>query len=88
MRIWFNKVNESRRSMVEVDANEVHIGRDPSNGVVLRSPLVSRHHAVIRHVDGELELENLGVNSCMVGETEVMLDGAVEFSVIPIKKKE
>ncbi len=80
MKIWFNKVNESRRSMVEVDADEVHIGRDPSNGVVLRSPLVSRHHAVVRRVDGELELENLGANSCLVGEDEVLGGNTVRFS--------
>lgn len=79
MKIWFNKVNESRRSMVEVQADEVRIGRDPNNGVVLRSPLVSRHHAVVRADNGELELENLGANSCLVGEEEVMGGSRVRF---------
>ncbi|MFW6169151.1 MAG: ATPase, T2SS/T4P/T4SS family [Planctomycetota bacterium] len=79
MKIWFNKVNESRRSMVDVEANEVRIGRDPNNGVVLRSPLVSRHHAVVRIDNGELELENLGANSCLVGEDEVMGGSRVRF---------
>jgi pilus assembly protein CpaF len=80
MKIWFNKVNESRRSMVEVGADEVHIGRDPSNGVVLRSPLVSRHHAVVRVVNGQLELENVGANSCLVGDEEVMGGDYVRLS--------
>jgi Flp pilus assembly CpaF family ATPase len=79
MKIWFNKVNESRRSMVDVESDEVHIGRDPSNAVVLRSPLVSRHHAVVRVINGELELENLGANSCLVGEDEVMGGSRVRF---------
>ena len=72
MKIWFNKVDESRRQSVDFLANEVRIGRDPSNDVVLKSPLVSRRHAVVRRVDGQLELENVGVNSCLVGEKEVL----------------
>ena len=48
MKVWYNKVNDSRRSMVETDDPDVRIGRDPDNIVVLRSPLVSRHHAVVR----------------------------------------
>ncbi|MGO8750118.1 MAG: ATPase, T2SS/T4P/T4SS family [Thermoguttaceae bacterium] len=71
MKIWFNKINESRRSMVEVAAQEVTIGRDPSNTVVLASPLVSRHHAVVRLRGGQLHLENVGLNSCVVGDVEV-----------------
>ena len=33
MKIWFNKVNESRRSVVESEADEVYIGRDETNNV-------------------------------------------------------
>ena len=73
MKIWFNKVSESRRTVVDFAGNEVKVGRDPSNDVVLTSPLVSRRHAVIRRSgSGELELENVGVNSCLVGDTEVL----------------
>ncbi len=72
MKIWFNKISESRRSIVEVDDPEVTIGRDPSNRVVLQSPLVSRRHAVVHVADGKLRLENVGLNSCIVGEEEVL----------------
>ncbi len=72
MKIWYNKINESRRSMVEVDDSDVTIGRDPSNGVCLQSPLVSRHHAVVRLDDGKLHLQNVGLNSCLVGDEEVL----------------
>ncbi len=72
MKVWYNKISESRRSMVDVPEAEVSIGRDPSNNVVLASPLVSRHHATVRILDGKLHLDNLGLNSCVVGETEVL----------------
>jgi len=72
MKIWYNKISESRRSMVEVGDSEVTIGRDPSNSVILQSPLVSRQHAVVRIDNGQLELENVGLNSCVVGDEEVL----------------
>ena len=80
MKIWFNKINESRRSMVELTNEVVEIGRDATNHVVLRSPLVSRRHAVVRVLNGELELENVGLNSCLVGETEVLGGERTKFS--------
>lgn len=72
MKIWYNRINESRRAMVEVAASEVTIGREPGNHVVLESPLVSRRHAVVRLADGKLALENVGLNSCVVGDEEVL----------------
>jgi Flp pilus assembly CpaF family ATPase len=71
MKIWYNKIHDSRRSVVELNVPEIRIGRDATNTLVLPSPLVSREHAVVRLVDGKLELENIGLNSCLVGDTEV-----------------
>jgi len=79
MKIWFNKISESRRTLVETDRAEVTIGRDPDNVVVLQSPLVSRHHAVVRAANGQLLLENVGLNSCLVGEVEVGGSQTVAF---------
>ncbi len=79
MKIWYNKINESRRSLIEVDGTEVTIGRDPENAVVLQSPLVSRHHAVVRMTNGQLHLENVGLNSCLVGDVEVTGSQTVAF---------
>jgi Flp pilus assembly CpaF family ATPase len=79
MKIWYNKISESRRSLVEVDGTEVTIGRDPENTVVLQSPLVSRHHAVVRMSNGQLHLENVGLNSCLVGDVEVTGSQTVVF---------
>jgi pilus assembly protein CpaF len=81
MKIWFNKVNESRRSMVETEDAEIRIGREATNSIVLRSPLVSRNHAVVRRSNGKLELENVGVNSCLVGETEVLGGESIQFDI-------
>ncbi|MHB1036303.1 MAG: ATPase, T2SS/T4P/T4SS family [Pirellulales bacterium] len=80
MKIWYNKINESRRSMVELTESEIHIGRDPANDIVLPSPLVSRRHAIVRSVEGRLELENVGLNNCLVGETEVLGGQTAEFA--------
>ena len=79
MKIWFNKISESRRTLVEFDGTEVSIGRDPENVVVLQSPLVSRHHAVVRMSNGQLQLENVGLNSCLVGDVEVTGSQTVVF---------
>ncbi len=72
MKIWFNKINESRRNVVEVSGSQITIGRDASNAVCLQSPLVSRQHAIVRVNNGKLVLENVGLNSCVVGEEEVL----------------
>ncbi len=80
MKVWYNRVNESRRSLVEVEGAEVAIGRDPANTVVLQSPLVSRRHAVVQLTNGKLRLENVGLNSCVVGDSEVLGGQSVEFA--------
>ncbi len=80
MKIWYNKIHDSRRSMVDLAEAEIRIGRDPSNSLVLPSPLVSREHALVRFVDGKLELENVGLNSCLVGDTEVFGGQTAIFS--------
>jgi Flp pilus assembly CpaF family ATPase len=72
MKVWFNKVHESRRQVLDVAGSELTIGRDAGNTLVLASPLVSRRHAVVKLLNGELQLENVGLNSCLVGETEVL----------------
>ncbi|GAB6165565.1 hypothetical protein JCM19992_15650 [Thermostilla marina] len=73
MKIWYNRINDSRRTVLEVDADEISIGRDATNTVVLPSPLVSRRHAMVQLLeDGRLRLENVGLNSCVVGDEELL----------------
>ena len=80
MKVWFNKVHDSRRSLVETDDSVIRIGRDGGNTVVLQSPLVGKRQAVVRRDNGLLTLENLGINSCVVGETEVLGGQSCEFA--------
>ena len=63
MKIWFNKVHDSRRQQIETDETEISIGRDRSNVLTLQSPLVSKRQAVIRSDEGKLQFENVGINS-------------------------
>lgn len=88
MKIWFNRVNESRRSILEIQDRdedgelvdvEISIGRDPSNALVLESPLVSRQHAIIRRLDEHFEFENVGLNACLVGDRDVGVGETVRF---------
>lgn len=80
MKVWFNKVHDSRRAMVEVSETEITIGRDASNTIVLQSPLVSKRHAIVRNDNGRLHLQMVGINGCMVGETEVLGGESIDFS--------
>lgn len=80
MKVWYNKIHDSRRTMVEVNDGVIHIGRDPSNTIVLQSPLVSKRHAIVTNDNGKLRLENVGINGCLVGETEVLGGQTLEFS--------
>ena len=79
MKIWYNKVQDSRRSMLDVNEAEITIGRDSANTVVLQSPLVSKRHAIVRLQGGKLQLQNVGLNGCMVGSLEVLGGETVEF---------
>jgi len=88
MKIWFHRINDSGRTIFEIeDKNaagdhidtEITIGRDPSNMLVLASPLVSRNHAVIRRRGKNFEFENVGLNACLIGETDVGVGQTVVF---------
>ena len=80
MKVWFNKVQDSRRSMVEVSETTIHIGRDQANTIVLQSPLVSKRHAIVTQDNGQLRLENVGINGCLVGDVEVLGGQSIEFT--------
>ena len=45
-----------------------------------QSPLVSKRHAIVTQQNGKLQLENVGINGCMVGETEVLGGQSLEFT--------
>jgi Flp pilus assembly CpaF family ATPase len=79
MKIWYNRLHDSRRTLAEIDAAEIRIGRDPNNDIVLPSPLVSKRHAIVTREQGQLKLENVGVNGCLVGDVEVLGGSSLTF---------
>jgi Flp pilus assembly CpaF family ATPase/pSer/pThr/pTyr-binding forkhead associated (FHA) protein len=80
MRVWYNKIHDSRRTLVDCDEDVIQVGRDADNTIVLKSPLVSKHQAVVSANNGRLRLENVGMNSCMVGDVEVIGGEAIDFA--------
>jgi transcriptional regulator with GAF, ATPase, and Fis domain len=59
-------------SIVEIDEDEVFIGRDRSNQLSLDDKSVSRRHAVIKRVEGEFRITDLGShNGTLVNETTI-----------------
>ena len=80
MKVWYNKIHDSRRTMVEIADPVIRIGRELSNTIVLSSPLVSKRHAIVTQQNGKLRLENVGINGCMVGEVEVLGGQSLEFT--------
>jgi Flp pilus assembly CpaF family ATPase len=79
VKVWLNKINDSRRTLIEVPGIEATLGRDPANQIVLESPLVSRRHAVVRRAGEQYTLENLGLNSCQVGDINVPSGESLSF---------
>jgi Flp pilus assembly CpaF family ATPase/pSer/pThr/pTyr-binding forkhead associated (FHA) protein len=80
MKIWYNKIHDSRRSVLETEDDAIHIGRDEANTVVLKSPLVSKRQAIVRRDNGKLRLENIGINSCMIGDVELIGGESTTFA--------
>jgi len=79
MKIWYHKVHESRRNTLDVDGDTATIGRDTGNTLVLNSPLISRRHMVVKLSGTDLTLENVGLNSCLVGDSEVLGGQTITF---------
>lgn len=69
MRIWYNNVIDSNRTLVEVHGNRIRLGRAPHNEIVLDSPYVAEEAAALYQKSGKWELVVLGMNGAQVGET-------------------
>ena len=55
----------------EVERKSISIGRSEDNDIVLRNRLVSRNHARIAFLAGELYVKNFGRNGCYVNDVKV-----------------
>ncbi|MBI5724277.1 MAG: Flp pilus assembly complex ATPase component TadA [Planctomycetes bacterium] len=66
MEIWVNNQYTDQREIVKVGDDNITIGREDGNSVVLRSPFVSRTHARIFRDSGSYFVESLGSNGTIV----------------------
>lgn len=67
MKIWYNSLLESRRSVAEFPTNRIRIGRHPQSDIVLSSPYVAEEAAVLQRRGEQWELSVLGMNPCEIG---------------------
>lgn len=80
MKIWYHKLNESQRTLIETDETLISIGRNPSNVIQLSSPLISQKQAIVHCQKESLKLKNIGLNSCLIGDSELIGGESKEFS--------
>ena len=66
MEIWVYNQYTDQREVVKVDGDDVVLGRDEANDVVLASPFVSRRHARILKDGVGFVVESLGLNGITV----------------------
>ncbi len=65
--IAYSQLSDVRQE-VSFEGDLIRIGRDPANDLELPSPFVSREHARLLRADGQILIENVGLNGTMVGE--------------------
>ena len=71
MKVWYNNLLESRRSVAEVHHSRIRIGRRRDMDITLPSPFVADEAAVLRQRGERWELTVLGMNVCDVGGRRV-----------------
>jgi len=63
--IAYSQLSDVRQE-VDLSGDILRIGRDPANDLELPSPFVSREHARLIKHDGEIFIENVGLNGTLV----------------------
>jgi len=78
--IAYSQLSDVRQE-VDLSGDILRIGRDPNNDLELSSPFVSREHARLIKHDGEIFIENVGLNGTLVdGE---MVGVGEQVKVVP-----
>src|SRR4051812_18449479 len=85
-----NEVDGGAASRTTFEKEEIHIGRDPMNNVVLLAPGVGRRHARISSLNGSYFIEDLGsANGTFLRDTKLKpyepteLQEGARFSIFP-----
>ncbi len=71
MEIWVYNQYADEREVHQVDDDDVTIGRDEGNDVMLKSPFVSRNHARLFRDNGTYFIESLGLNGLTLANQEL-----------------
>jgi Flp pilus assembly CpaF family ATPase/pSer/pThr/pTyr-binding forkhead associated (FHA) protein len=66
VEVWVYNSYTDQREVLRVEDDNVSIGRDDSNNIVLRSPFVSRQHARVIHDATGMFIEAVGLNETSV----------------------
>ncbi len=77
--IAYSQLSDVRQE-VELTADILRIGRDPNNDLELASPFVSREHARLLKHNGEIFIENVGLNGTLVDDEMVGVGEQVKVS--------
>ncbi len=78
MEIWVYNHLSDERKVVKVEGDDVSVGRDAGNTIVLNSPFVSREHTRLFKEDGTYFVESLGLNETTVANKQVPFKGRVK----------
>ena len=78
MEIWVYNHLSDERSVIEVDPEDVTIGRDAGSTVQLKSAFISREHARLYKDEGGYFVESLGMNGATVANKPVPPHGRVK----------
>ena len=80
MEIWvYNQFADQREIVKVLNDERITIGRDETNDVTLRSPFVSRNHALIVKDSGSYFVQSLGLNGTVVANKTVAPGERMKF---------
>lgn len=71
MRVWVNQLGKTDEEVLVLDGDEICLGSDAGNDIVLASPFVARQAALLQRVGSNWELSPLGNNEITVGDIAV-----------------
>lgn len=80
MKVWYNNLLASSRFVAKIDRDHFRVGRDAGNDIVLDSPYVADHAAVVRKRDDQWEVMALGMNGCSIGKQKLAPGQRMRFS--------
>lgn len=79
---WITLIRPARGNPLQIQTPIIHLGRHPTNDVVVNDKRVSRHHAEIRYEHGQFVVYDLGSTN------GVGINGVMTHSPVPLKNND